>query len=399
MNDQELENLLDDFESDRLERTSSPRDHDKICQAICAFSNDLPNHQLPGIIFIGANDDGSCSGLNITDQQLQLPGNLRDSGNILPIPSLDVAKRTLNGGEMLVITVHPSQAPPVRYKGTIWIRIGPRRGIASRDDETRLNEKRRFKDLPYDLHTITAASKSDLDLELFSRVYLPNAVSPEILDANDRTIDQQLMSLRFVNPGPPIMPTVTCILVIGKSPTDYIPGAYIQFLRIDGTNLTDPIKNNWALYGPLVDVLPKIDDLLSVNINTSIEITEESQDRQYSDYPMIALQQLVRNAIMHRNYESSNAPVRIYWFCDRIEIQNPGGPFGQVTKANFGQPGITDYRNPHLAEAMKNMGYVQRFGFGIEIARKTLKENGNPELTFEIPDEANYVLVIVRSGK
>jgi ATP-dependent DNA helicase RecG len=399
MNDQELENLLDDFESDRAERTSSHKNHDKISQAICALSNDLPNNQLPGIIFIGANDDGSCSGLKITEELLQLPGNLRDSGNILPIPSLDVAKRNLKGGEMLVITVHPSQAPPVRYKGTVWIRVGPRRGIASRDDEIRLNEKRRSKDLPYDLHPIASASLSDLDLELFRQVYLPNAIAPETLEANYRTIPQQLMSLRFTNPNPPIMPTVMGILVIGKSQTDYIPGAYIQFLRIDGFNLTDPIKNNRTFYGPLLDILPKIDDLLSININTSIEITEESQDRQHPDYPMIALQQLVRNAIMHRNYESSNAPVRIYWYTDRIEIYNPGGPFGQVTKEHFGQPGITDYRNPHLAEAMKNMGYVQRFGFGIESARKALRENGNPDLTFEIPDEANHVLVIVRSGK
>jgi ATP-dependent DNA helicase RecG len=49
MTDQELENLLDDLESDCVERTSSPNNHDKICQAVCAFSNDLPNHQLPGI--------------------------------------------------------------------------------------------------------------------------------------------------------------------------------------------------------------------------------------------------------------------------------------------------------------------------------------------------------------
>ena len=58
------------------------------------------------------------------------------------------------------------------------------------------------------------------------------------------------------------------------------------------------------------------------------------------------------------------------WFWDRIEIQNPGGPYGQVTRANFGMPGITDYRNPHIAEAMKNLGYVQRFGVGISLARK-----------------------------
>ncbi|MDD4094465.1 MAG: ATP-binding protein, partial [Methanothrix sp.] len=70
------------------------------------------------------------------------------------------------------------------------------------------------------------------------------------------------------------------------------------------------------------------------------------------------------------------------------------GPFGQVTKENFGQPGVTDYRNPHLAEAMRVLGYVQRFGIGIEIARKLLEENGNPPPIFDV--ERNFILVTVR---
>jgi ATP-dependent DNA helicase RecG len=82
------------------------------------------------------------------------------------------------------------------------------------------------------------------------------------------------------------------------------------------------------------------------------------------------------------------------WFTDRIEIQNPGGPFGQVNRQNFAQPGITDYRNPHLAEAMKNLGYVQRFGVGIPLARRELEKNGNPPPEFIVEDA--HVLVIVR---
>jgi ATP-dependent DNA helicase RecG len=81
-------------------------------------------------------------------------------------------------------------------------------------------------------------------------------------------------------------------------------------------------------------------------------------------------------------------------FNDRIEIQNPGGPFGQVNRQNFGQPGITNYRNPHLAEAMKNLGYVQRFGIGIQLARQQLQKNGNPPLEFLVED--GYVLVMLR---
>lgn len=68
-------------------------------------------------------------------------------------------------------------------------------------------------------------------------------------------------------------------------------------------------------------------------------------------------------------------------------------PFGQVTIENFGRPGVADYRNPTIAEAMRQLGYVQRFGVGIATARKALAENGNPELEFHV--EPTYVSVTV----
>ncbi|MDJ1171405.1 ATP-binding protein [Roseofilum sp. BLCC_M154] len=52
------------------------------------------------------------------------------------------------------------------------------------------------------------------------------------------------------------------------------------------------------------------------------------------------------------------------------------------------------YRNPHLAEAMKNLGYVQRFGIGIPIAQKELQKNGNPPAEFILED--SYISVIIR---
>jgi ATP-dependent DNA helicase RecG len=92
-------------------------------------------------------------------------------------------------------------------------------------------------------------------------------------------------------------------------------------------------------------------------------------------------------------YWATNTPVRIYWFNDRIEIHNPGGPFGAVTKENFGQPGITDYRNPNLADAMKVLGFVQRFGVGIATAQAELLKNGNPPAEFH-PQPENTLAII-----
>ncbi|HBB31388.1 MAG TPA: transcriptional regulator [Cyanobacteria bacterium UBA8803] len=394
MDDAELETLLNDLESDRVERKASIADRNVIRQAICAFANDLSNYQQPGVLFIGVNNDGSCTNLPITDQLLLTLSDMRSDGNILPFPSLIVQKRIINGCELAVVIVWPSDAPPVSFNGRIWVRVGPRRATATREEERRLAEKRRAKDLPFDLQSLISATVDDLDLDIFRRVYLPSSLPIEILEENQRSPDQQLTSMRFATVESPPKPTMLGVLVVGKDPRQFVPGAYIQFLRIEGTELTDPIKDQKEIDGPLPELLHLLDEILQINISIASNITVQPIEMQQPDYPIVALQQLTRNAVMHRNYESTNAPVRITWFSDRIEIQNPGGPFGQVNKQNFGQPGITDYRNPHLAEAMKNLGYVQRFGVGIQLARQQLQKNGNPPLEFVVEDA--HVLATVR---
>jgi ATP-dependent DNA helicase RecG len=114
---------------------------------------------------------------------------------------------------------------------------------------------------------------------------------------------------------------------------------------------------------------------------------------EHPDYPVAAIRELALNAVVHRTYEGTGAPVRINWFRDRVEIQNPGGLYGQVTPENYLH--VSDYRNPVLAEAMKILGYVERFGVGIARAEAALHRNGNPPLDFVF--EATHVLVTVRS--
>ena len=49
----EIRALLNDIESDRVERTISTTNTDKFGQAICAFANDLPDHKQAGYLFLG----------------------------------------------------------------------------------------------------------------------------------------------------------------------------------------------------------------------------------------------------------------------------------------------------------------------------------------------------------
>jgi ATP-dependent DNA helicase RecG len=397
MTDQELEKLLADLESDRVERTISTTNTDKFGEAICAFANDMPNSRLPGVLFIGANDDGSCGNIQITDQLLQNLGGIRSDGNVIPTPAIVVEKRRLNNCDLAVVVVQPSYDTPVRFRGRVWIRVGPRRAVASRDEERRLTEKRRSHDIPFDLMPVRSATIDDLDLDLFLKLYLPSAVAPEILERNNRTTEEQLLSLRFLfrdGATRQVFPTITGLIAVGKEPRNHLSGSYVQFIRFAGRELTDPIKDSKEVGGSLPDLMRGLDEIFKAHTNIETDFRSGTVEKQRPDYPLVALQQIARNAILHRNYEGSNAPVRINWFEDRIEILSPGGPFGLVSIENFGQPGITDYRNAHIAEAMKVLGYVQRFGVGIATAKNALKMNGNPDMNFTVTP--NYVLAVIK---
>lgn len=384
MTDAELEQLLDDFESDRVERKESASDGDKIRQAICAFANDLPGHGQPSVLFVGVGDDGRPAGMAITDQLLQNLASMRGDGNILPFPSLTVQKRCLKGQDVAVVLVRPADAPPVRFKGTVWVRVGPRRAIASPQEERILAERRRHRDAPFDIQPMREADLGDLDVNLFRESYLPSAVSPAILAENRRSPEEQMASLRLLDLGPPAVPTVLGLLAIGTRPRWHLPMAYVSFIRFGGPELASEVITAHDLHGPLPRLMSQIDELLRLHIMTRIDITSADRELQYPDYPLPALLQIVRNAVMHRSYEGTNAPVRIYWYSDRIEIISPGGPYGRVTAENFGEPGANDYRNPHLAEAMRILGFAQQFGIGIQIARDALARNGNPPPEFRV---------------
>lgn len=297
----ELEAMLADIESDLVERKESLRGDAprKIRQAVCAFANDLPNHRRPGVVFVGADDDGQPTGLEITDALLLQLADIKTDGNTVPPPTLSVERRRLLGTDVATVTVQPSDSPPVRCRGRIWIRVGPRRAIASAQDERILNERRRHGDAPFDAQPLVTADVGDLDVRRFEEDYLPRAVDRAVLEGNDRSLAERLAATKMVvaaEDDP--TPTVTGMLVLGVRPQDFIPGAYVQFLRIAGTTLADDISDEARCDGPLMHVLRRLDEKLSAHNRTAVDITSGPTERRRSTYPLQALQQLARAALL-----------------------------------------------------------------------------------------------------
>lgn len=390
INEDQLKELLANPEADNIEHTVSTTDTDKFGEAICAFANDLPNHRRPGYLLIGVRKDGTLSGLTVTDELLTRLGGIRSDGNVLPQPHMNVAKFSLDGGDVAVVEVYPSDLPPVRYKYRVHIRVGPRKAVANEQEERVLTERRVALARSFDACPCPEATIDDIALGQFD-AYRREAVDPEIILTNHRAVEQQLASLRFYNPELACL-TFASILLFGKNPRFFLPGAYIQYLRLPGMQLTDIPEDQAEISGDLHSVIRELEGRLKLLIQTTLRSVSTLEEKQVPDYPEGALRELLMNAVMHRNYDS-NSPIRFYAFSDHIEIQSPGGLYGEVTPENF--PTRNSYRNPIIAEAMKSLGFVNRFGYGVQRAQALLEQNGNRPAEFEF-DEHSVLVKIYR---
>ena len=378
---EELLTLLNSTETYRIERTASITNMDKFQEAICAFSNDLPNSRKKGYLILGAEDNGSLSGLKVNDNLMKKVAGIRSDGNILPLPMMSVEKFEFNEGDLLVVEVSPALLPPVRYRGRTFIRIGPRRDIATESEERVLLEKRTSYMATFDAMPCFGTSLKDIDTSFIVQEYLPQIIDPEILIQDKRPLKEQLASIHLydmVND----CPTNACIILFGRNASFFLHGCYVQYVHFEGEDNGSEILNERQIRGSLYTVLPKLESFVKDAIVTARPVPISMLREQIVfNYPELALRELLMNACMHRDYQS-NMPIRIYQFSNRIEILNAGGLYGEARPENF--PTINDYRNPVIAEAMRGMKYVNMFNRGIQRVKNMLAENGNPEPYFDV---------------
>lgn len=391
---EEIQALLIDLESDRIERTISTTNTDKFGQAICAFANDLPNNKQAGYLFLGVNDDGSIHPIDVTDELLKNVAAIRTDGNIQPQPSMVVEKISFPEGDIVAVEVQPHVFPPVRYKGRVWVRVGPRKGIASEADERVLMEKRNSNVLTFDATPCFNATLDDLDLDLFQFNYLPKTMPAEELRNDKRDVKYQLSSLGFYDIRFDC-PTNAGVLLFAKNLRRFFPGAYVQYVRFKGKTRAGEILMEHEFKSNLCISLQELDTFIKTTIVNRRPIPVSAlREESIVDYPDWATRELLMNAICHRDY-ASNGPIQFYQYDDRIEIMNHGGLYGRATIENF--PNVNDYRNQVIAEAMKVLGFVNRHSRGVIRVQDELErnENGAPQYDFSL---GTAVLVIERKS-
>lgn len=391
MTEKELREIIAIDENYRIELTTSTGDMDKFQEAICAFANDMPGSRKKGYLLIGVKNNGQIDGLKVDDALMKKISGIRSDGNILPLPVMSTEKVVTEEGDVLVVEVTPSFDTPVRYRGRTFIRIGPRRDIASAEEERILAERCAASLPTFDTRPCRDAKLDDIDVDTIVKEYMPKAIDEETLANDKRSLEEQLASLHLFNMQWDC-PTYAALIMFGRNPKYFMPGAYIQYVHFKGSTNGGAILNERRFEGCLYKILPELENFIRDGIITKRPVPISIlREKDVVNYPYKALRELMMNAVMHRDYQA-NMPTRLYQYDNHIEIMNPGGLYGQARPENF--PHVNDYRNSVVAGMMKTLNYVNMFNHGVGDVQELLKGNDSPVAEFNVSYLTAFSVII-----
>lgn len=185
-------------------------------------------------------------------------------------------------------------------------------------------------------------------------------------------------------------PTVAGIMLFGEYPQAFFPQLSVIAMVIAGTELGEigadgeRFLDNQRIEGTIPQMLEASLAFISRNTRNATIIDENGNRMDRTEYPMVAVREIILNALIHRDYSihTDQSPIRIMLFQDRLEVDNPGGLYGRITIDNLGKS-AADTRNPFIAGAMEVMQKTENRFSGIPTIRRELQTAGLPPAVFE----------------
>jgi hypothetical protein len=185
--------------------------------------------------------------------------------------------------------------------------------------------------------------------------------------------------------------TLCGVLLFGDNPTSILPSALVQCVRFHGTTKGDKLESI-ELRDTVPEIIVRARDFVA-NLATLGEMptaTGAYAEPTYK-YPMLAIREIIANAVVHRDYESQLSCVQIHVFTDRIEIINPGswGTVPPVAESEYllGQLSQHSRRcNFRLAQTLTWSRLVEGVGAGLPRALDDCAAGGAPEPTVTVRD-------------
>jgi len=353
-------------ESDKLEFKES-FDREAVVTA-GAFAN-----TRGGTIFIGITDRGNPVGVPIGIESLREWANtISQSTEPRLIPEIE--EQSHEGKPVVAIHIKENPLKPVSVKGRCYRRVGSSNRVMHPSEIAEMHLQSIGSS--WDLTPAPGSTFADLDLaKVADYIKKANETGRRNIAPGEspQTVLEKIGLVRDSKPS------WAAILIFGKEPQRFLSQATMHCGLFDVDEIS--VLDDRMVTGTILEQVNDAMEFIRKNIRVAFVMTGEPERKQVWDYPVEALREAVINAICHRDYTISSA-VEIRIHRDSLKVWSPGRLASGITLPELFTSHASVLRNKGIAQVLYDIGWIERWGGGIQKMQSASADAGIPEPVF-----------------
>jgi ATP-dependent DNA helicase RecG len=253
----------------------------------------------------------------------------------------------------------------------------------------------------YELHTIPGTGMQDVDAVLVREYVQGSMRRRQGSPLNEIGIVDVMRALKAID-GPAGKERLTVLggLYFALRPERLVVQSKVRFVEFQGTEVassgeTVAYRYTEEVTGTIPQLIARMEQIHKERLAPGV-LADGFRVEEVPSVPLFALREAMVNAVCHRDYSLIGANIQVRLFADRLEVQSPGGLPGPVTVANI----LTESyaRNPRVADILRDLGYVERHGLGIDNMVQSMKDARLPPPEFCNSDTSFTVILRFREA-
>lgn len=341
-----------------------------ILKTLIAFAN-----TAGGTLLIGKDNNGMVIGINdVFAAEEKLANAIADS--IYPPLMPEIETTTLEGKALIVVRVARWRGPfYLKAQGeeeSVYIRLGSTNRLAGPELIAEL--KRAISNTSFDQLPCPDVGVDGLDM---------NRIKQAFSKVGRRVDKKELESLAILVPyAGRLVCSKGGLILFGQDQLreKYFPNATVRCARFQGIEKVDFI-DQYDCEGTIVEAMKDVPNFIRRNTRLAAKI-DQIQRKDIPEYALIAIREVLTNAVVHADYSISGMNPRVSIFSDRLEIENPGMlPFGYTLEEFIA--GVSHIRNKVIARVFRELHLMEEWGTGYRRVKEACQSGGYQIPTWE----------------
>ena len=366
-----IKEILNQPEGRRLEFKAELPEHSDLAKTVVAFANDAG-----GDLYIGVADDPrKVVGLD-EDKLVAIEEKI---SNIIfdrcyPAILPEIKFISEENKHLIQVTVFRGSTPPyyLKEKGKLqgtFIRVGSTNRLA---DEAIVSElERRRRNISFDSEVIPDKPVNDLSIDGFKAIFKEKT--------GEELSNQALRKLDLVKDMQGVKYPTNALILFSDDPlrNSLFHYAKVECARFKGVSIDDFIDQK-SITTNIATQAEEAYNFVLRHINKGATVEGVYTVSRW-EYPVKAIREAIRNAVVHRDYSLTGKDVKIAIYDDMVEITSPGLLPPSIDYAAM-ESRQSDARNKVIAPVFKRLGIIDQWGNGLKLIADEMKEYPNIEL-------------------